>query len=68
MAKPKRIYLVGPEVSFPATEHQTIVAEKKACSGNTDLRVWTHWTPNWRFQTTKQNPIAGTGSTRPTAN
>jgi len=29
MAKPKRIYLAGPEVFFPATEHQTIVAEKK---------------------------------------
>ncbi len=29
MAKPKRIYLAGPEVFFPATEHQSIVAEKK---------------------------------------
>ncbi len=29
MAKPKRIYLAGPEVFFPATEHQAIVAEKK---------------------------------------
>ena len=26
MAKPKRIYLAGPEVFFPATEHQAIVA------------------------------------------
>lgn len=29
MAKPKRIYLAGPEVFFPASEHQLIVAEKK---------------------------------------
>lgn len=29
MAEPKRIYLAGPEVFFPATEHQAIVAEKK---------------------------------------
>jgi len=29
MAKPKRIYLAGPEVFFPPSEHQTIVAEKK---------------------------------------
>ncbi|SHK27546.1 Nucleoside 2-deoxyribosyltransferase [Marinobacter antarcticus] len=29
MAKPKRIYLAGPEVFFPAEEHQVIVAEKK---------------------------------------
>jgi nucleoside 2-deoxyribosyltransferase len=29
MAKPKRIYLAGPEVFFPAGEHQAIVAEKK---------------------------------------
>ena len=29
MAKPKRIYLTGPEVFFPAEEHQAIVAEKK---------------------------------------
>ncbi|WP_372926818.1 nucleoside 2-deoxyribosyltransferase [Marinobacter sp.] len=29
MAKPKRIYLAGPEVFFPATEHQSIVAQKK---------------------------------------
>ncbi len=29
MAKPKRIYLAGPEVFFPAEEHQAIVAEKK---------------------------------------
>jgi len=29
MAKPKRIYLAGPEVFFPASEHQFIVAEKK---------------------------------------
>ncbi|MCR8913336.1 nucleoside 2-deoxyribosyltransferase [Marinobacter panjinensis] len=29
MAKPKRIYLAGPEVFFPAEDHQTIVAEKK---------------------------------------
>jgi len=27
--KPKRIYLAGPEVFFPAEEHQAIVAEKK---------------------------------------
>lgn len=29
MTKPKRIYLAGPEVFFPAGEHQAIVAEKK---------------------------------------
>ncbi|MDY6799276.1 MAG: nucleoside 2-deoxyribosyltransferase [Pseudomonadota bacterium] len=29
MAKPKRIYLAGPEVFFPAEEHQAIVAGKK---------------------------------------
>ena len=29
MATPKRIYLAGPEVFFPAREHQAIVAEKK---------------------------------------
>ena len=29
MARPKRIYLAGPEVFFPAAEHQAIVAEKK---------------------------------------
>jgi nucleoside 2-deoxyribosyltransferase len=29
MAKPKRIYLAGPEVFFPTTEHQAIVGEKK---------------------------------------
>ncbi|WP_354445679.1 nucleoside 2-deoxyribosyltransferase [Marinobacter sp. MBR-99] len=29
MAKPKRIYLAGPEVFFPEEEHQAIVAEKK---------------------------------------
>ncbi|MGO1501423.1 MAG: nucleoside 2-deoxyribosyltransferase [Marinobacter sp.] len=29
MAKPKRIYLAGPEVFFLANEHQLIVAEKK---------------------------------------
>jgi len=29
MAKPRRIYLAGPEVFFPAEEHQAIVAEKK---------------------------------------
>ena len=29
MAEPKRIYLAGPEVFFPASEHQFIVAEKK---------------------------------------
>jgi len=29
MAKPKRIYLAGPEVFFPAEEHLAIVAEKK---------------------------------------
>ncbi|AZT84889.1 nucleoside 2-deoxyribosyltransferase [Marinobacter sp. NP-4(2019)] len=29
MPNPKRIYLAGPEVFFPATEHQAIVAEKK---------------------------------------
>ena len=29
MAQPKRIYLAGPEVFFPAAEHQGIVAEKK---------------------------------------
>lgn len=29
MAKPKRIYLAGPEVFFPASEHRFIVAEKK---------------------------------------
>lgn len=29
MQKPKRIYLAGPEVFFPAKEHQAIVAEKK---------------------------------------
>lgn len=29
MTRPKRVYLAGPEVFFPATEHQTIVAEKK---------------------------------------
>jgi nucleoside 2-deoxyribosyltransferase len=29
MAKPARIYLAGPEVFFPAGEHQAIVAEKK---------------------------------------
>ena len=29
MAKPKRIYLAGPEVFFPASEHHLIVAEKK---------------------------------------
>ena len=29
MANPKRIYLAGPEVFFPAEEHQAIVAEKK---------------------------------------
>lgn len=29
MAKPKRIYLAGPEVFFPTEEHQAIVAEKK---------------------------------------
>jgi nucleoside 2-deoxyribosyltransferase len=29
MAKPKQIYLACPEIFFPATEHQTIVGEKK---------------------------------------
>jgi len=29
MAQKKRIYLAGPEVFFPASEHQAIVAEKK---------------------------------------
>ena len=29
MAKPKRIYLAGPEVFFPAEGHQSIVSEKK---------------------------------------
>ncbi|AOY86787.1 nucleoside 2-deoxyribosyltransferase [Marinobacter salinus] len=29
MAQPKRIYLAGPEVFFPAEEHRAIVAEKK---------------------------------------
>ncbi|MGP9833081.1 nucleoside 2-deoxyribosyltransferase [Marinobacter sp. NSM] len=29
MPKSKRIYLAGPEVFFPAEEHQAIVAEKK---------------------------------------
>jgi len=29
MAEPKRIYLAGPEVFFPVSEHQFIVAEKK---------------------------------------
>lgn len=29
MTKPKRIYLAGPEVFFPPSEHQAIVAEKK---------------------------------------
>ncbi len=29
MQKTKRIYLAGPEVFFPAEEHQAIVAEKK---------------------------------------
>ncbi|WP_373002298.1 nucleoside 2-deoxyribosyltransferase [Marinobacter sp.] len=29
MAKPKRIYLAGPEVFFPAEEYLAIVAEKK---------------------------------------
>ena len=29
MAKIKRVYLAGPEVFFPAEEHQAIVAEKK---------------------------------------
>ncbi|MBS3804772.1 MAG: nucleoside 2-deoxyribosyltransferase [Oleiphilaceae bacterium] len=29
MIQPKRIYLAGPEVFFPAAEHQAIVAEKK---------------------------------------
>jgi len=29
MAKPKCIYLAGPEVFFPAEEHRAIVAEKK---------------------------------------
>ncbi|EMP56296.1 nucleoside 2-deoxyribosyltransferase [Marinobacter santoriniensis NKSG1] len=29
MAHPRRIYLAGPEVFFPAGEHQAIVAEKK---------------------------------------
>lgn len=29
MAKPERIYLAGPEVFFPASEHRFIVAEKK---------------------------------------
>ena len=29
MTNPKRIYLAGPEVFFPAEEHQAIVAEKK---------------------------------------
>ncbi|MEC7816029.1 MAG: nucleoside 2-deoxyribosyltransferase [Pseudomonadota bacterium] len=29
MPNPKRIYLAGPEVFFPAAEHQAIVAEKK---------------------------------------
>lgn len=29
MTQPKRIYLAGPEVFFPAGEHQAIVAEKK---------------------------------------
>ncbi|MDO6442870.1 nucleoside 2-deoxyribosyltransferase [Marinobacter sp. 2_MG-2023] len=33
MAKPKRIYLAGPEVFFPAGEHQFIVAEKKRLLG-----------------------------------
>ena len=35
MAKPKRIYLAGPEVFFPASEHQLIVADKKRL-----LREW----------------------------
>ena len=29
MAQIKRIYLAGPEVFFPAADHQAIVAEKK---------------------------------------
>lgn len=29
MTQPKRIYLAGPEVFFPAAEHKAIVAEKK---------------------------------------
>ncbi|MGF2734825.1 nucleoside 2-deoxyribosyltransferase [Marinobacter sp. DUT-1] len=29
MTQPKRVYLAGPEVFFPATEHQIIVTEKK---------------------------------------
>lgn len=29
MAHPRRVYLAGPEVFFPAGEHQAIVAEKK---------------------------------------
>ena len=29
MTRPKRVYLAGPEVFFPATEHQIIVTEKK---------------------------------------
>ncbi|MDI9246367.1 nucleoside 2-deoxyribosyltransferase [Marinobacter sp. CHS3-4] len=29
MSHPKRIYLAGPEVFFPAAEHRAIVAEKK---------------------------------------
>lgn len=37
MATPKRIYLAGPEVFFPAEEHQAIVAEKNDCCWNT---VW----------------------------
>ena len=29
MVQPKQVYLAGPEVFFPAAEHQAIVAEKK---------------------------------------
>lgn len=29
MTKPKRIYLAGPEVFFPAEEHNASIAEKK---------------------------------------
>lgn len=29
MTQPKRIYLAGPEVFFPAQDHRTIVSEEK---------------------------------------
>ncbi len=37
MAKPKRIYLAGPEVFFPAGEHQAIITTRVVEAGEVAL-------------------------------